>query len=257
MDNFPDSFLSIQPHVGNDGYDIAWCGQRATFYGVGGIPATWFGGVLECEGAYTNDNQQYNWYNSQRQQRANTPTDVTIELSGVETAAQTYDITATVAIEAGGTGKDVKLHFVEVLDYYPASADDRYRNCVVEHQGGATHTLAAGESVTVTKSFAITGMSWTNRDDARIVVFVREPGSPGPKQVYNSAVTTWPFSPPDVDGDVDGDGDVDLADLSALLATYGLCAGDGGYNDDADFVDDDCIALSDLAVLLGNYGYGT
>jgi hypothetical protein len=58
-------------------------------------------------------------------------------------------------------------------------------------------------------------------------------------------------------GDVDGDGDVDLADLAALLAAYGCCAGDPQYNPDADFDQDGCVDLSDLAELLAHYGEGT
>lgn len=58
-----------------------------------------------------------------------------------------------------------------------------------------------------------------------------------------------------VAGDVDHDGDVDLQDLAALLAAYGICAGDPGFNPDADFNHDRCVDLSDLAILLANYGY--
>jgi hypothetical protein len=58
-------------------------------------------------------------------------------------------------------------------------------------------------------------------------------------------------------GDLDGDGDVDLADLAALLASYGICAGDEGYNPDADIDGNGCVELADLATLLGNYGVGT
>ena len=67
----------------------------------------------------------------------------------------------------------------------------------------------------------------------------------------------YPFPPPlnDIIGDVDEDGDVDLSDLAALLATYGLCDGAPGYNPAADFVENGCIDLADLAALLGNYGY--
>lgn len=55
-------------------------------------------------------------------------------------------------------------------------------------------------------------------------------------------------------GDLDADGDVDLADLAALLAAYGSCTGDPGYNGAGDFDDSGCVDLSDLAMLLSVYG---
>jgi len=53
--------------------------------------------------------------------------------------------------------------------------------------------------------------------------------------------------------DLDLDGDVDLADLAALLAAYGTCAVDPAYRPDADFDSSGCVELADLAALLGNY----
>jgi hypothetical protein len=56
-------------------------------------------------------------------------------------------------------------------------------------------------------------------------------------------------------GDVDGDGDVDLNDLSILLAHYGMTS--GATWGDGDFDGDGDVDLNDLTILLANYGTGT
>jgi hypothetical protein len=55
-------------------------------------------------------------------------------------------------------------------------------------------------------------------------------------------------------GDIDGDGDVDIADLAALLGTYNLCTGDPGFVAEADIDGSGCVTIADLAALLANYG---
>ncbi len=66
----------------------------------------------------------------------------------------------------------------------------------------------------------------------------------------------WPGTVCFLPGDLDGDGDVDLADLAQLLAAYGACLGDPDYDPAADLDDSGCVDLSDLAALLANYGTG-
>jgi hypothetical protein len=62
------------------------------------------------------------------------------------------------------------------------------------------------------------------------------------------AVDTSPGCP----GDLDGDGDVDLADLSILLAHYGMTS--GAEYEDGDLDGDGDVDLTDLSALLSVYG---
>ncbi len=57
---------------------------------------------------------------------------------------------------------------------------------------------------------------------------------------------------PNLTGDLDGDCDVDLADLSALLANYGIVG--GATYEDGDIDGDHDVDLADLSALLANYG---
>jgi hypothetical protein len=61
----------------------------------------------------------------------------------------------------------------------------------------------------------------------------------------------------DCAGDVDGDGATYSSDLGILLAAWGKCEGDQGYDDRADLVENGCVDQADLGVVLADWGCGT
>lgn len=251
--DYPDTFIVLNLHY-VDSYATDWTAERATFYGVGGIPHVRFDGLAQLVGTQSTDQATYDWYLPEIQNRWTKPTDVTINLSLAEVAAQTYRVTATVGIDAAGVGKDIIVHFVRALDNYPAAIDDRYHNCVRQHDE-TTISLLAGESTSVDSiDFFLTGDDWTNQDDVKFIVWAQSTNATGPSEVYQAAQTD--LSNVGVEGDVNGDGAVNLADLALLLGSYGLCDGQPGYNAAADIDGSGCVQLNDLATLLANYGVG-
>lgn len=67
-------------------------------------------------------------------------------------------------------------------------------------------------------------------------------------------VLEFEVTPTIVPGDIDGDGDVDLADLAVMLSSFGQCFGDAGFVANADANDDGCVSLADLSILLAHFG---
>ncbi len=249
MVDYPTSFISVQYHV-SDSYEIPFSNTRASFYNVTGVPTTWFDGRVERVGIVGDDAATYSWYLNVLNTRWAVPTDVTLNLAVERTGFRQYRVAATISIEPGGTSKNLTVHFLRVRDNFPSNNDNRYRNCARAHKQLDT-AVAAGDTKTVYSDSFNVDNDWNYLTDVRFVVWVQEPGTSAPREVYQAAVVDMP---PYVEGDVDGDGDVDLADLAILLGAYNTCAGDAGYDARADLNGDDCVDLVDLAVLLGNYG---
>lgn len=242
----PNDVISWQLHYSGTGV-CSWTTTRDNIYGVSGIPHTQFDGVLEAVGVYGTDLATYNWYVGKVNTRLGVPTDVTIDLALVPMGGSVMHVSATVGIEAGGVDKDMEIHFVRARDYFPSSADNRYRNCVRQHNQTTASVTAGNSAVVESGDFNLDGAG-----DERFIVVAQEIG--GSHEIYQAAYIDIP---PPVEGDVDGDGDVDLSDLAALLASFGTSEGDPDFNPAADLSGDGRVDLVDLAVLLAQFGVGT
>ena len=255
LNELPNTFVSVQYHTSGSG-NFAWANTRWHYYyqSGDGVPLTWFDAAVKRLGAQPTDEQQYTWYMSAYNTRHAVATDVSLALTAVQTSTNTYQLGVTVSQDAGGVAKTVIVHVLQLLDKYPSSTDLRYRNCGRQHLEQLV-SLTPGTSQTFNVSFTLAATAVANLQNVKFLAFAQIPSTTR-QPIWNATYIGYPFPQPSVMGDVDGDLDVDLADLAALLATYGLCEGDTGYVEAADFEDNDCIDLADLAALLSNYGYG-
>jgi hypothetical protein len=126
------------------------------------------------------------------------PTDVLIEATGDYISGTTYNVTATICMESGGTAKSMRIYMVQVLDYWPSSPN-YHRNGL--KQGATTQDiyLTPGQCQTVERQFTFDSTSWANQNNIKIIIWAQEPQSTGGPsdraEVFQSHTMLWPFPP--------------------------------------------------------------
>lgn len=163
IDAHPDTLALFEMHK-TDGYQVPWGDSRRTsHYGVGWTPCSIHDGLYDAF--------PYTQYDTKFQTRQAVPTDVTIDMT-VFGGGDTWDVSATICIEPTGTGKTMDVWMVQAIDHYgPANFD---RNKVQEGSSGDEITLAAGECITVTNSFTLTGPSLADPDNVKFFSWAQD-----------------------------------------------------------------------------------
>jgi hypothetical protein len=214
MDDYPELFTFVQYHV-DDNYDTSWGNSRASFYHVSGIPDTYFDGTGRVSGG-----QGYSVMYNRFQSELDDPTDITLQVSGEHVSGNTYKFTANVGMQANGTARTVRVYMVQVLDEYPGPAQGEpktyYRNCFMQAMSPVTISLSPGEVVDLERQFTLSLGNGGSIYETQIIAWVQTPASTGPAEIYQTATTYYPFTPPTPPGDWDADGDIDLLDYAEM-----------------------------------------
>jgi hypothetical protein len=138
---------------------------------------------------------------------------VTLELSGVELAADTFEFTAEVCVEAGGAGKAMRVYMVQALDKYPTTPTHS-RNTFQQAATTEDVTVAAGACVEVVRTFTFGALSMATPEEIRVMAWAQAPLGGIPAEVHQAAQLAWPF----VEAAMFADG-FESGDLSAWTLT--------------------------------------
>lgn len=158
---------------------------------------------------------------------------------------------------------DVDYHSLDGIPTNPAQPNTTARNYDGTDWPGtvgggtiswATETFATNENANAIRWATLYNFRFdadTPPTDGSVTLTLFRPGTPTDVVIDGLPV---PSGAGGLAGDLDGDGDVDLADLAMMLAAFGSCTGDPGYSAAADIDGSGCVDLADLSVLLANFG---
>lgn len=163
IDDHPNTLGTIVYHL-NFPYSTSFGNMRWNLYEGYYIPLSVHDGIYNA--------WPYTTYEAKFLNRQAITTDVTIDMA-VFGGGDTWNVSATVCVEPGGVGKDMKIWMVQAVDNYGATYLDR--NCVQAGNDGVDISLAADECVTVTETFVLGGTSLASPNDVKFFVWAQDP----------------------------------------------------------------------------------
>ena len=188
------TFFPVYYHLNGDAYQ-SWCNTRAGFYSLTASPYLWLDGSYDAGSTYAE------WANDLVIEEL-APTDVTISINAFRDGGH-LDIRASVCIETGGTGKDMRIYFVQVLDHYPD--DETYYRNAFRQVTTTDINVAANGCVDVSASMSLKADDLAKLEDVGILVWAQEPLNSGPADTYQASFV---FNPPGIMADGFESGDV-------------------------------------------------
>lgn len=184
-----DEFVVLYFHL-SDALTTVECQQRAASYGVSGVPHLEFDATHTLIGSYGNADTMYIYYNPYIEDRAATPTPVTIDAVGVIGETEGW-VTATFRADDAVPYGTIRAQFVLYEDNVESGG--KYYDWTVRDLLPSEDILlvSAGDSVEVTRNYTIADTSWVC-DKMHMAVFVERIGTP--KEIINAVLLPDPYA---------------------------------------------------------------
>jgi len=161
----------LEHHVASSysGFTNVYSQARITYYGISGIPNSFFDGVLNVLGGSTGT---YSQFVTKYNQRINIQSFFTIQLNGTHTGLN-YDVLATITKVGNYTGANPVFQFVisESNLSYGGDVFNHVTRLMVPNANGTTLNFSSGSVQTVSLNFNV-GASW-NPANCEIVAFLQ------------------------------------------------------------------------------------
>ena len=174
-----------------------------------------------------------------------------------------YTVTLRVTDAAGRTATDQMIVTVHggVTALSQITPNTAYR-------GETVTAIVHGVNFNIPTGFTLSGSGWTASSltpadplglTATVTIMIDPQATPGLRAARADntdgiAHLNDAFEILVCNGDTNGDLVIDFTDLGAVLGSFGVCAGDPGYNPAADLNFDNCVDFDDLAIVLGAFG---
>jgi thiol-disulfide isomerase/thioredoxin len=232
----------VEFHLG-DQVTVPWGQTRASYYHVTGIPDFWYDGVLEIYG-WTGAPAQLNAY----QTRLAIPTTVTMDITVQETGARDYRTIVEVCLEDGAPTTLVTVYTVMMEDHYTIPPTNPVSRNTFRYAAPTSNVrLSPGQCVPVVNDF-LNIAPMVSEENFKFAAWAQTPNASAPAEVYQAAITGYPFSPPcPADCNMPPNGEVNVSDFLALLSQWGnvgsSCDIDGGG-----------VGVTDFLTLLAQWG---
>ena len=189
MDFYGDSLALLGMHLGG-AHGVPWSTNRISYYPFfAGTPTYLIDGIIDS----WSGSPPWSSWDPDTAARLGIPTDVTIGLSATAGAtSEEWHINANVCIEAGGTGKSMRIYIAQVLDNFPVGSTID-RNALRQVAATEDIVLASGACTDVVRTFTLDATSMAQVDDVVIIAWAQNDLAVGPAEVFQARQMIWPF----------------------------------------------------------------